>query len=189
MQAAVVLGSFAFGIHLHRPLLVLDTSTGDEQNIESLVQAGCIVPLLDVLARSDDKKLQEASVRALKAIFQNASVPRDDVFRVSARSFSASYSYTPTHHLRSLSCIHIHSNASSPTYSLINTLIRPHPTSNQRYSPTPMHPISTRSSAPSSSTAIPPHSLLQYFLTHTGKVRKRSRAAFGQHKHSQRQLG
>jgi hypothetical protein len=53
-----------------------------------LVQAGAIPPLLTVLnlTQSDSdpvRKLMEACARALKAMFQNPSVPRDDVFRVS----------------------------------------------------------------------------------------------------------
>lgn len=57
--------------------------TGTEAHVEALVQAGAVRPLLEAMASSaGDVKLQEAAARALKAILQHASVPRDDLFRV-----------------------------------------------------------------------------------------------------------
>ncbi|KAJ3018520.1 Armadillo repeat-containing protein 8 [Thoreauomyces humboldtii] len=65
VQVAVVLGSFAYG---------------NDRNISVLVDAGAITPLLGTLS-AVDMKLVEAGARALKAIFQSAEAPHEDVFQ------------------------------------------------------------------------------------------------------------
>lgn len=65
-QVAVVLGSFAYG---------------NDENINILVTAGAIAPLLGTIAENE-LKLVEAGARALKAIFQSANAPREEVLQV-----------------------------------------------------------------------------------------------------------
>ncbi|KAJ3285167.1 Armadillo repeat-containing protein 8 [Borealophlyctis nickersoniae] len=65
IQVAVVLGSLAHG---------------NDQNINTLVQAGAVRPLLGTLA-SLDYRLVEAGARALKAIFQCPNAPHQDVYK------------------------------------------------------------------------------------------------------------
>ncbi|KAI8916597.1 armadillo-type protein [Powellomyces hirtus] len=67
VQVAVVLGSFAYG---------------NDHNIKVLVDAGAITPLLGTLD-APEMKLVEAGARALKAIFQSAEAPHEDVFQAS----------------------------------------------------------------------------------------------------------
>ncbi|KNC97089.1 uncharacterized protein SPPG_07484 [Spizellomyces punctatus DAOM BR117] len=65
VQVSVVLGSFAYG---------------NDQNIQMLVEAGAITPLLATLS-SKELKLVEAGARALKAVYQSAHAPRGDVVK------------------------------------------------------------------------------------------------------------
>ncbi|RUS30099.1 armadillo-type protein [Jimgerdemannia flammicorona] len=75
VQAAIVLGSFAYG---------------NEENVSVLVEAKAIPPLLDCLSihrepmgsetSIKNMKLLEAAARALKAVLSSSKAPKDDVF-------------------------------------------------------------------------------------------------------------
>ena len=86
IQSAIVLGSFAYGrrpyafLALSECLELILTCLGTESNIDRLVQAGAVTPLLAALSPSNDIQLVEAAARSLKALYNSPNVPRDALF-------------------------------------------------------------------------------------------------------------
>ncbi|KAG9289034.1 hypothetical protein G9A89_015583 [Geosiphon pyriformis] len=66
IQAAIVLGSFAYG---------------GEDNVAEIIKYGAIKPLLICISPSNDSTLIEAAARALKAIYKNPTADKNDIFQ------------------------------------------------------------------------------------------------------------
>ncbi|CAG8527125.1 5191_t:CDS:10 [Ambispora leptoticha] len=66
IQAAIVLGSFAYG---------------GEANVTKIVKSGGVKPLLGCIASTNDPKLIEAAARALKAIYTSPTADKNDIFQ------------------------------------------------------------------------------------------------------------
>lgn len=65
IQAAIVLGSFAYG---------------GEENVTEIVKHDAVKPLLDCISLQNDPRLIEAAARALKAIYKCPTADKNDIF-------------------------------------------------------------------------------------------------------------
>ncbi|GBB88792.1 hypothetical protein RclHR1_01540015 [Rhizophagus clarus] len=65
IQAAIVLGSFAYG---------------GEENVTEIAKHGAIKPLLECISLQNDPRLIEAAARALKAIYKCPTADKNDIF-------------------------------------------------------------------------------------------------------------
>ncbi|CAG8492716.1 12829_t:CDS:10 [Acaulospora colombiana] len=66
IQAAIVLGSFAYG---------------GENNVAELAKHGAVKPLLECISIKNDPRLIEAAARALKAIYKCPKADKNDIFQ------------------------------------------------------------------------------------------------------------
>ncbi|CAG8661632.1 5355_t:CDS:10, partial [Racocetra persica] len=66
IQAAIVLGSFAYG---------------GEENVTEIVKHEAVKPLLECISSKNDPRLIEAAARALKAIYKCPTADKNDIFQ------------------------------------------------------------------------------------------------------------